>query len=88
MASIDISRVTKAAGEGASLPLLSRIIQGLGISTEDANDAARQIITGEDPGEVITPLPIAPQSTIFTPINLLLGGIAIVGIFLFTKKSR
>lgn len=87
MASIDISRITKAAGEGASLPLLSRIIQSFGISSEDAKNAASQIITGEDPEEVMAPLPMMPQSTLFTPMNMLLGGIAIIGIFLFTRKS-
>ncbi len=88
MASIDISRVTKAAGEGASVPLLSRLIRSLGISAEDSNAAAQQIITGEDPAEVIAPLPLQyPAPSVFTPMNLALGGIAIIGIVLFMRKS-
>lgn len=76
-------KITKAAIEGATWPLISKALQNQGIGKVQADVMAKQIVTGQQQQPMYAPIPWTQN----IPWMWVIGGIAILTAVYFISQS-
>lgn len=76
-------KVSQAAVEGATWPLVSAALQNQGISKEQADAMAKQIVTKQQHQPMYTPIPWTQN----IPWMWVIGGVTVLAVVYFISQS-